>query len=311
MFLKKPIFWDKKKTSILSIVLYPFSIIVIGYTNLLKLKSTKRFKVPTLCVGNIYIGGTGKTPISIKIFEILKSKGFKPAFIKKYYPFLSDEIKILEQFGKVFKGKNRVLNMKRLEKDNFDIAIMDDGFQDYSVHKDFSIICFHENQLIGNGKVIPAGPLRESITSVKRANIIMINGQKNKKFEEYLLRFNQKLLFFYFKYKISIDYNLDNKHVVAFAGIGNPKNFFELLKKESINVLNQVEFPDHYKYNDTEISALIKQAKVNNSLLITTEKDYYRIEERFRSQIIYSKIKVEIDKEENFIEILKNINEKN
>ena len=78
MFLKKPIFWDKKKTSILSIMLYPFSILVIGYTNLLKLKRTKRFKVPTLCVGNIYIGGTGKTPISIKIYEILKSKEFKP-----------------------------------------------------------------------------------------------------------------------------------------------------------------------------------------------------------------------------------------
>ena len=311
MFLKKPIFWDKKKTSILSIMLYPFSILVIGYTNLLKLKRTKRFKVPTLCVGNIYIGGTGKTPISIKIYEILKSKGLKPAFVKKYYSFLNDEIKILEQFGRVFKEKDRILNMKKLEEDNFDFAILDDGFQDHSVYKDFSIICFHENQLIGNGKVIPAGPLRESITSVKRANCILINGKRNKNFEEHLLKFNQKLIFFYFKYKININYNLNNKHVIAFAGIGNPKNFFKLLKEKSINVLKEVEFPDHYKYSDAEISRLIREAKDENALLITTEKDYYRLEKKFREQILYTKITVEIDEEKNFIESLKNIYEKN
>jgi Tetraacyldisaccharide-1-P 4''-kinase len=101
MQFKKPKFWDKNRQTIFSLILFPLSIIVNFVAKLKRLKKGKKFKIPIICIGNIYLGGTGKTPISIEIFKILSSINKKPVFIKKFYPYIHDEINILNGFGSV------------------------------------------------------------------------------------------------------------------------------------------------------------------------------------------------------------------
>ena len=181
MQIKKPKFWDIKNITLLSFILIPFSIIVYFY-NLIKFKPKKlqKFQIPIICVGNIYIGGTGKTPISIEIYKMLKSIGKKPGIIKKYYKYLRDENKLISDKGKIYLNENRSLAIKKLIGHGNNIAILDDGLQENIINYDLSIVCFNQKQWIGNGFIIPSGPLRESFSSIKRFDCIMINGEKNK-----------------------------------------------------------------------------------------------------------------------------------
>ena len=184
MNFKKPEFWDRSKLSIWSIILYPFSLLFLIISLGAKfLKIKKKFPIPIVCVGNIYTGGTGKTPLALEIFKITKSYGKNPAFVKKGYDYLYDEIQMLDKAGKTYSDKNRKEAIKSLISDKYDVAILDDGFQDLSIEKDFSILCFNSRQLIGNGFLIPAGPLRESFNSIKKADCVLINGDRNIEFE--------------------------------------------------------------------------------------------------------------------------------
>jgi len=175
MNFKKPEFWDYSRLSIWAIILYPFSILFLIVSLLIKLlKIQKKFSIPIICVGNIYVGGTGKTPLALEIFKIIKSFGKNPGFIKKGYSYLYDEIKMLEKIGKTFTNKNREKAINSLILSGHDIAVLDDGFQDFSIKKDFSVLCFNSKQLIGNGFIIPSGPLREKISSIKKADCVLL-----------------------------------------------------------------------------------------------------------------------------------------
>ena len=318
MNFKKPEFWDNSGLSIWSIILYPFSLLFL-ITSLLNkfLKIKKKFSIPIVCVGNIYLGGTGKTPLALEIFKIIKSYGKNPAFVKKGYDYLYDEIQMLDKTGKTYSNMNRKEAINSLIFDKHDVAILDDGFQDFSIKKDFSIICFNSNQLIGNGFLIPSGPLRESFKSIKRADCIFINGNKNIQFENKINNINKNTKIFYSKYKIK---NLDkfkNKKVVAFAGIGNPSNFFELLKENNIDVKKTYSFPDHHIYSakgdlafimaDRFIFTDIETNKSNERdvLLVTTEKDYSRINNYNKQFFDCVEVDLEIENKSEFIRLIK------
>ena len=116
------------------------------------------------------------------------------------------------------------------------MAILDDGFQDYSIKKNLNILCFNSNQLIGNGMTLPAGPLRESINAVKKTQIVLINGSKNKLFEDKILSISNKVKIFYSKYLPENIEEFKNKNLLAFAGIGNPSNFFKLLSDNNLSI---------------------------------------------------------------------------
>ena len=159
MNIKKPNFWDYEEISIYAVILYPITIIYQIFFRIIKIfKKTKKFPVPIICVGNIYLGGTGKTPLAKEIFEITKSLNKNPAFIKKSYPYLIDEIKMLEKTGKVFSDKDRAKSISLSIANNHNVVILDDGFQDFSIKSNFSILCFSSKQLIGNGLTIPSDP---------------------------------------------------------------------------------------------------------------------------------------------------------
>tara|TARA_Y100000817_G_C16787160_1_gene513354 strand:- start:158 stop:1084 length:927 start_codon:yes stop_codon:yes gene_type:complete len=304
MNFKKPKFWDHSGLSFWSIILYPFSLLFLVTSLVIRLlKTQKKFPIPVICVGNIYLGGTGKTPLALEIFKIVKSSGKNPGFIKKGYDYLYDEIQMLEKIGKTYLNKNRKEAISELISLKHDVAILDDGFQDFSIKKDFSILCFNSNQLIGNGFLIPSGPLRQTFQSIKQAECVVINGTKNLEFEDKIKKINENIKIFYSKYKIK---NLDkfkNKKVLAFAGIGNPSNFFELLKKNDINVKETISYPDHYNYSEEDYGFLIKK-KEQDVLLATTEKDYYRLNEKMKESFDYVDVDLEIDNKNEFINLI-------
>jgi len=304
MNFKKPKFWDYSGSSFWSIILYPFSILFL-LTSLFTrfLKTQKKFPIPIICVGNIYLGGTGKTPLALEIFKIVKSSGKNPGFIKKGYDYLYDEIQMLEKVGKTYLNKNRKEAISTLISLKHNVAILDDGYQDFSIKKDFSILCFNSKQLIGNGFLIPSGPLRESFQSINRAECIVINGTKNLEFENKIKKINENIKIFYSKYKIKNLNKFKNKKVLAFAGIGNPSNFFELLKENNINVKETISYPDHHYYSKVDYSFLIKK-KDQDVLIVTTEKDYYRLNEKMKQSFDYVDVDLEIENKNEFINLV-------
>ena len=311
MFLNKPKFWNNSNVSIWSIILFPFSVVYLLISKLNKIKTSKKFRIPIVCVGNIYLGGTGKTPLALEIYNIYKSLGKNPGFVKKYYDYLEDEIEMLKKKGEVYFSKNRIEAIDNLINSNKDIAILDDGFQDFTIKKSFSIICFNEKQWLGNRMLIPAGPLREKLSSIKRADCIFINGEKNKKIEEEIHYYNKEIKIYYSKYKPVKIEEFKNKKIIAFAGIGNPSNFFNLLEENNLNLLNKFTFPDHYNYKIKDLDKLVLEAEELNSILLTTEKDYFRINEDYKKKIKYIKVEIEIERKEDFINLIKKTYEKN
>ena len=305
MFKLKPNFWGSKNITLFSLILYPLSLITMFFFKIKSLNKGKKFKIPIICIGNIYIGGTGKTPLAIKVHEIVSVLKKDSAFIKKYYNYLEDEISLLKQKGKVYAFKSRIKSIKKLVEDKYELAILDDGFQDFSIKKDISILCFNSKQGVGNGMVIPAGPLREPIQGIKRADCVMINGDKLEIFENNLLKHNPSLEIFYFKYELLNFQKYKNKKLIPFAGIGNPNNFFDILHENNLICTKTFCFPDHHKFTDKELEKLINEAKKNNAILITTEKDYLRINKRFQSSINYLKINLKIQNENKFLNFIK------
>jgi len=302
----KPNFWNKNKISIISIFLFPISILIQILFSLKKiLKKKYTCSIPIICVGNIYLGGTGKTPLCIEMFLILSELNMNPAFIRKKYDSFKDEAMLQKKAGAYFENKKRVTAIRNAIKTGTNVAILDDGFQDFSINKDVSIVCFSEKQWIGNGLTIPSGPLRESMSALNRANYVVINGNQNIKIENQILKNNKNIKIFYTSYvPINIE-DFKNKKIISFAGIGNPNNFFNLLKENNLNILEQIHFSDHHHYSELELNNLIKKSEKNSAILLTTEKDYMRINGEHKDKIKYLKIKSEIQNRDKFIEEIK------
>ena len=301
MKILKPKFWDQNYFTFLSILLFPISLLYRIVVYLKNINSNqKEFSIPIICVGNIYVGGTGKTPISLKICKILKEFDQNPVIIKKNYKSQNDEISLIKKYSKILVSKKRADAINNAIEKKFNFAVLDDGYQDLSIKKNLSIICFHGKQKIGNGHLIPSGPLRESLTALKSCEIIMINGKKDLEFEQKLKKYNPKLDFFYYDYYLKNIENFKNKKLIAFAGIGNPKNFFDFLKEKYLNVVKEINYPDHYQYTEKDLQYLNKLEDVYKAKLITTEKDFLRINTFIRKKFDYIRIGLKFQDEENF-----------
>ena len=304
----KPKFWDKNQISFFPILFFPISLLVKALSFFKRsLTKTHQCSIPVICVGNIYMGGTGKTPLCVEIFSILKNLNMDPVFVRKKYDSYQDEVNLQMKIGPVYQNKKRIDAIREAVHNKKNIVILDDGFQDFSINKNLSIVCFNEKQWIGNGLVIPSGPLRENLSALKRANCVIINGEKNTDIENKIFSKNKEVKIFYIKYIPQNINEFKNNKVIAFAGIGNPENFFDLLKNNKINLIEKVKFPDHHKYSENDLESLLNKIKENKAILITTEKDYFRISKSHKKNIKCLKIKVEIENRDQFIEEIKKI----
>ena len=304
MKFKKPKFWDLKKPNIYSYILLPIAFLIQVFAYFKKKTKINDFKIKTICVGNIYVGGTGKTSLCIKINEILKKKNIRSCFIKKFYKDQLDEQKILKNRGQVFSSKVRVDSIKQAEHENYEVAIIDDGLQDSSINYDKSIVCFNNINWIGNGMVIPSGPLREKLFSIRNYDCIFLNGnlENLETIKKEIVKIHSKANIYIGQYKIlNIDeINLSDNYF-AFSGIGNHKTFLSTLKEHKINVMEDLEFPDHYEYTNKDLDKIITFSKKFNSKIITTEKDYLRIDNQIKKEIQFVKSELIIIDEEKFI----------
>ena len=297
--MKRPIFWDS--FNLISLLLIPLSLLTIIYNFIKSFSSKKYFKIKTICVGNIYIGGTGKTPLVLKINEILKYK-FRTVLIKKKYFNQIDEQNILSKYGKLICSSFRDIALKIAQQKKYQLAILDDGLQEKSLNYDISIACFNSSDLIGNGLVIPAGPLRERISKILDYDIAFLNGEKkNINFEKYLRELNPNLRIFRAKYipKNIKSFKLKDNFLM-FSGIGNPIEFEKTLKKYKFKIKKKITFPDHYKYKNSDIKNIYKIAKSNKLKIVTSEKDYNRLSHIQRKNIQYLKIELKVENEMKF-----------
>ena len=303
MKLIRPKFWETK--NFIAFILYPLSVITHLINFIKEFSFKKNFEIKTICIGNIFIGGTGKTSLAIEINELLKNK-FRTVFIKKNYNNQLDEINMLNNKGNVISSNNREDALLTALKKKYQVAILDDGLQQKNINYDLKIICFNSEYALGNEYTLPAGPLREKLDAVKNYDLIFLNGEKkNKKLLSKLKSLNKNLKIFEGKYRpLNIKkFNLKKKYLM-FCGIGNPHEFEKTLIKYKFNISKKIIFPDHYKLANKDLNKLKNIAKKENLKLVTTEKDFFRLNKIQRKDIKFLKIKLEIKNKKKLNKIL-------
>ena len=308
MNFKKPIFWDLKKPNIFSYLLLPFTIPVIINNFFLGIQKKYKFsKIKTVCIGNIYLGGTGKTPLTIKLFYIIKKMGFDVITAKKFYSNQIDEQNLLKAKTKSIVSKRRIDAINQAVNNSNQVIIFDDGLQEKKIDYDLKIVCFKKKNWIGNGQLIPSGPLREKIENLKNYDIVFLNGKDDntENIREIIHKLNPKIEIFESDYKIQNLKELDiNSNYLIFSGIGDPVSFKEILLENNISVVKEIIFPDHYKYKKKDIENILQESKKLNAKILTTEKDFIKLSVDDVREINFLKIELKIVKEEKFINFI-------
>jgi len=321
--LKYPKFWSS--INWISSLLIPFSYVYRGL-GWLRGKLTKKIILPgkVICIGNITVGGAGKTQVAIWLAKMLKlqnssfaivTKGYKSnisqaVLVEGYHKAVEvgDESVILKNFGPVIATKKIIHALKIIRQLSPQILIFDDGMQNPSIKKDFNILVFDSLSAIGNRRIFPAGPLREDLDAgLKKADLILMIG--NQECSDFSLL---NSIYFtgkpYFRARIKLITNLDSDiQYIAFAGIGNPEKFYSLLEENNCKIKNRISFADHHYYLESDLKKLINLANSQNCLLITTEKDYTKLNDYYKNLIICAKVVLELEDEQEVINL---INEK-
>ena len=296
--MRQPNFWYFDQPNLLAKLLYPLSIIfsLVGRISLFFVKPWKP-SVPVICVGNLVVGGAGKTPTAIALATVLKSKGWKPHFLTRGYggtttdPLLvniqkhssdivGDESLLLAEICPTWVSSNRTKSAKLAIEKGANILILDDGFQNAGIQKDLSIIVIDGEVGFGNKYLLPAGPLRENIAEgLKRSNAALILGNDTKMIADHILDFTGRkfpILFGSIEPK-NVQPQFFEKKFVAFSGIGRPKKFFDTLDKIGLDIIGTFAFDDHHPYSSEDLVKLSTYANRHGAELITTSKDRRRI----------------------------------
>ena len=296
--MRAPEFWHNKG-GILSFVLSPFGWIYSAITSMrAAAKPTWAAPIPVICIGNVVMGGAGKTLVSIDLAERLKAKGQNPHIIMRGYGGsmnaptkvdlnlhnandVGDEALLLARTAPTWVGARRADVAKHATEDGASVLIMDDGFQNPSLAKDLSLLVVDAEYGFGNGRVCPAGPLREPIkNAASRAHAVISLGGS---LSENVMNLPA---FVGYTEPTSNATDIHGERVVAFGGIGRPEKFFNSLKAAGAELTETISFPDHHPFSDAEIKNVLAKAKTQNSIAITTEKDFVRIPAALRTDIM-------------------------
>lgn len=311
-----PSFWQER--GITSILLWPLSLIYRLLFRFLRFSHTPAYQssLPLICVGNVVIGGAGKTPVAVALCDMLKSKGYHPAFISRGYggalakneaikvdlqthsaQEVGDEPLLLAQQAPVFVARERIKAVQLAEQESdINILIMDDGLQNPSIVKTVSLLVIHGGYGIGNGMLFPSGPLREPLTKAfARADAVIINGHDENHKVEALAG---NLPCFQARLTPAETLPSKNKHYIAFAGIAHPSRFFTLLKESGYSLSKELAFADHYPYKADDIELLQRIAEQENAQLITTEKDWVRLPKNLQKHVLFLPVKCVFDEED-------------
>ncbi|ARN84506.1 tetraacyldisaccharide 4'-kinase [Candidatus Nucleicultrix amoebiphila] len=314
--MKAPKFWHKRD-SIRGLLLIPIAIFYKYFSTFYRSKiKASKLPIPVICIGNVVIGGAGKTPVAIAIYDLLRNMGIKPHFLTRGYkgkmrgpllvdPYIhtfedvGDEPLLLAKKGPTWVSADRVEGAKSALANGAEVIIMDDGFQNPYLHKDINILVIDGSYGLGSGRLFPAGPLRESLASgLSRAQAVIIVGEgwQHQPF---------KIPTFYAHAQLdpNILKTLKTLKLCAFAGIGNPEKFFTSLRNAGLHVLDTFSFSDHHPYIPEELNRLVG----GDLTVVTTTKDYVRIPEPWSKKITPISMDIKFNDPHKLMKVLERV----
>lgn len=282
---------------------------------------------PVICVGNLVTGGAGKTPVVQSLIPLMQQAGFNPHILTRGYggeeegPLqvspdrdthtdVGDEALVLVEKAPTWVAKSRALGAQAAIDTGADLIIMDDGFQNPSIHKDIALLVIDGQSGFGNGNIFPAGPLRESVADgVSRAHAVIIVGEDKAGVEAEVKRHSAAMPVFHaiIKHDIAGNPELFGKPVFAFAGIGRPEKFRDTLIAAGAMLEGWGSFPDHFNYMDEDLRELVAAADARNAMIVTTVKDHVRLPPALKSRVQKFRVHLEWKDEAGIVALLTGI----
>ncbi|WP_408734791.1 tetraacyldisaccharide 4'-kinase [Gluconobacter morbifer] len=299
--MKPPRFWSRPRSGPAAWLLRPLAALMTWGVRHRRQQEGYAAPVPVLCCGNVTTGGTGKTPLALDLVQRLRERGHQPHILSRGHggrergPLqvrpghhtardVGDEPLLLARAAPTWVGRNRGETARLASAAGADCLIMDDGFQNPSLQKTLSILVMDGGVGLGNGHVIPAGPLREPLAdALRRAQAIVVIGEDRFRLLSTLstlLPKGQARLLPGPEIR-----SLQGKRVVAFAGIGRPEKFFDMLKEAGVNPIRCLPFPDHHVYSATDIQRLEVLSREAGTILVTTAKDAVKLPSAFAATV--------------------------
>jgi tetraacyldisaccharide 4'-kinase len=292
--MREPAFWWQPGSGAL---LSPLGGIY-GIVAALRMQSTGRSAgVPVICLGNFTVGGAGKTPAALAVGRLLLAAHQRLFFLSRGYggrlagpvrvdpavhtaAAVGDEPLLLARLAPTIVARDRVAGAAAARRSGASVIVMDDGFQNPALSKDLSILLVDGRRGVGNGRVIPAGPLRAPLeTQVRHAHAVVFVGPSDNTAAIMGRARRHNAAIYHARLEPDPDTvaALKGREVLAFAGIGDPEKFFITLAEAGISVAERVRFADHHRYTAAEARGLLARADADNLMLLTTEKDLVRL----------------------------------
>jgi len=309
MPIKTPHFWTELSWQ--SVILFPVSYIWrFGHYAQQKILNTKETESPVICVGNLTVGGSGKTPVVITLCRFLSGIGKSTSILTRGFGgkekgpiFVStnlhqsldvgDEPLMMANSLDVCVSRNRPLGANHiLDKKKYDCIVMDDGLQNPTLKKDLNIAVFDGKFGIGNGFLLPAGPMRQKLeVGMQNIDLVIFNGKDEtglgQKIPPHIPIFTGEL-----QPDEEIVEKMKNRRVYGFAGIGNPSRFFKTLNDIGTDLVGEAHFADHHPYTDADLTQLYEEAMQSGAELVTTQKDWMRLPTDWRDRVLTVPVRI-------------------